>query len=245
MLNPQQNKMQNEIEQIKKDINILQDRLKKDEKSLNQFQNGLMRIKKTQVKKRQRQDFFQTKKIQNIVKNILQNKIKQIKKNTNLLQNILAQVKKRKRLFEKGLKKIAKMQNLSQNELNQIAEMRSQSRDELEQIAKMRIKNYDEMSKEKLIIYILKSKQSIAELFNNNLDDGEISDIKRIVNRLRDILPQKYRKEIKKKLYEIENKENLSKAEKEKNDEYLRKLVRILNKKIIIPIIVMIFITME
>ena len=245
MLNPQQNKMQNEIEQIKKDINILQDRLKKDEKSLNQFQNGLMRIKKTQVKKRQRQDFFQTKKIQNIVKNILQNKIKQIKKNTNLLQNILAQVKKRKRLFEKGLKKIAKMQNLSQNELNQIAEMRSQSRDELEQIAKMRIKNYDEMSKEKLIIYLLKSKQSIAELFNNNLDDGEISDIKRIVNRLRDILPQKYRKEIKKKLYEIENKENLSKAEKEKNDEYLRKLVRILNKKIIIPIIVMIFITME
>ena len=237
--------MQNEIEQIKKDINILQDRLKKDEKSLNQFQNGLMRIKKTQVKKRQRQDFFQTKKIQNIVKNILQNKIKQIKKNTNLLQNILAQVKKRKRLFEKGLKKIAKMQNLSQNELNQIAEMRSQSRDELEQIAKMRIKNYDEMSKEELIIYLLKSKQTIAELFNNNLDDGEISDIKRIVNRLRDILLQKYRKKIKKKLYEIENKENLSKAEKEKNDEYLRKLVRILNKKIIIPIIVMIFITME
>ena len=115
MLNPQQNKMQNEIEQIKKDINILQDRLKKDEKSLNQFQNGLMRIKKTQVKKRQRQDFFQTKKIQNIVKNILQNKIKQIKKNTNLLQNILAQVKKRMRLFEKRLKKIAKMQNLSPN----------------------------------------------------------------------------------------------------------------------------------
>ena len=109
--------------------------------------------------------------------------------------------------------------------------MQSQSRDELEQIAKMRIKNYDEMSKEELIIYLLKSKQSIAKLFNNNLNDGEISDIKRIINRLRDILPQKYRKEIKKKLYEIENKENLSKAEKEKNDEYLRKLVRILNNK--------------
>ena len=77
--------------------------------------------------------------------------------------------------------------------------MQSQSRDELEQIAKMRIKNYDEMSKEELIIYLLKSKQSIAKLFNNNLNDGEISDIKRIINRLRDILPQKYRKEIKKK----------------------------------------------
>ena len=51
----------------------------------------------------------QTKKIQNIVKNIFQSKIKQIKKNTNLPQNILTQVKRRKRLFEKGLEKIAKM----------------------------------------------------------------------------------------------------------------------------------------
>ena len=164
------------------------------------------------------------------MKNILQNKIEQIKKNTNLLQNILAQVKKRKRLFEKGLKKIAKMQNLSQNELNQIAEMRDQSRDELERIAKIRrIKNYEEMSKEELIISLLKSKQSIAELFNNNLDDDKIGDIKKILNRLRDILSKKYRKEIKKKLYETENMKNPSEAEKEKNDEYLRKLVRNLN----------------
>ena len=91
------------------------------------------------------------------------------------------------------------MQNLSQNELNQIAEMRDQSRDELEQIAKIRIiKNYEEMSKEELIISVLKSKQSIAELFNN-LDDDKISDIRRILNRLRDMLPKRYRKEIKKK----------------------------------------------
>ena len=195
----------------------MQDRLKKNEKSQNQFQNGLMHVRKTRVKKGQRTDLSQTKEIQNIVKDILQNKIKQIKKNTNLLQNILTQVKKRKILFEKGLKKIAKMQNLSQNELNQIAEMRDQSRDELERIAKIRrIKNYEEMSKEELIISLLKSKQSIAELFNNNnLYDNKISDIRRILNRLRDILPKKYRKEIKKKLYEIENKENLSEAEKE------------------------------
>ena len=32
---------------------------------------------------------------------MVQNKIKQIKKNTNLLQNVLTQVKKRKILFEK------------------------------------------------------------------------------------------------------------------------------------------------
>ena len=124
------------------------------------------------------------------------------------------------------------MQNLSQNELNQILEMRGQSRDELERIAKIRrIRNYEEVSKEELITFLLKSKESRAELFNNNLDDDKISDIRGILNRLRDILPKRYRKEIKKKLYEIENNEDLSEAEKEENDEYLRKLVRILNDK--------------
>ena len=124
------------------------------------------------------------------------------------------------------------MQNLLQNELNQMAEMRGQSRDELEQTAKIRIiKNYEEMSKEELTISLLKSKQSIAEFFNNNLGDNKISDIRRILNRLRDILPRKYRKGTKEKLYEMEHKENLSEAEKQENDEYLRKLVRILNNK--------------
>ena len=130
------------------------------------------------------------------------------------------------------MKKIAKMQNLSQNELNQIEEMRDQSRDELERIAKIRrIKNYEEMSKEELIISLLESKQSIAELFNNNLYDNKIGDIRRIFNRLRDILPRKYRKKIKEKLYKTEHNENLSEAEKEENNEYLRRLVRILNNK--------------
>ena len=87
----------------------MQDRLKKNEKSLNQFQNGLIHIRRIQVKKRQTTDLSQTEEIQNIVKDLLP---------TNLLQNVLAQVTKRKRLFEKGLKKIAEMQNLSQNELN-------------------------------------------------------------------------------------------------------------------------------
>ena len=127
------------------------------------------------------------------------------------------------------------MQNLSQNEFIQIALMRSLSRDELEQIEKIRrIKNYEDMEKEDLIISLLKSKESIAELFNdnnNNLYDDEISDIRRILNRLRDILPKKDRKEIKDKLYEIEHQRNISEAEKEENDEYLRKLVRILNNK--------------
>ena len=189
--------------------------------------------RKNTSKKGQRTDLSQTKKIQDIVKNILKNTIEQIEKSANILQNILAQVKKkRKRLSEKGSKKEAKMQNLSQNEFNQIAEMRDKSRDELERIAKIRrIKNYEEMSKEELIISLLKLKQSIAKLFNNNPDDDKISDIRKILKKLRETLPKKYRKEILKRLYEIENNRNLSKQEKEEINDDLTKLVRILDKK--------------
>ena len=115
--------------------------------------------------------------------------------------------------------------------------MHSQSRDELERIGKIRrIKNYEEMAKEEFIISLLKSKQNIDELFdnnnnNNNLYGNKISDIRRILSRLRDILPKKDRKEIKDKVYKIEHQRNLSEEEKEENDEYLRKLVRILNNK--------------
>ena len=104
------------------------------------------------------------------------------------------------------------------------------------------------MTNEELIISILKSRQSIAELFNNNnsLYDNKTSDIRRILSRLRDILPKKDRKEIKDKLYEIEHQRNISEEEQEENDEYLRKLVRILNdKEKHAPMIVMISITME
>ena len=98
------------------------------------------------------------------------------------------------------------MQNLSRNQFNQITVMRRLSRDELEQIAK--IKKYEDMTKEELIISLLKANQSIAELFNNNnnnLYDNEISDIRRILSKLKDILPEKDRKEIKDKLYKIEH----------------------------------------
>ena len=128
-INMTKTKQNNEIEHIKKEISLLQDRLKISEKRLNQFQNGLMQIGKIWLEKGKETDLSQTKEIQNILKNIFQNKIKQIKKNVNLLQNTLAHVKKRKKLFEKWLKK---MHNLSQ-----FAEMRGQSRDEL--------KNYEEL----------------------------------------------------------------------------------------------------
>ena len=86
--------------------------------------------------------------------------------------------------------------------------MQDLSRDELEPIAKIRrINNYEDMKKENWIISLLKSKESISELFN------EISDIRRIFNRLRDILPKKDRKEIKDKLYKIEHQRNISEEE--------------------------------
>ena len=55
------------------------------------------------------------------------------------------------------------------------------------------------MSKEGLILSLLKSKQSLPELFNNNLDNDEISEIKKILNKLRDNLTKEYIKKIKRK----------------------------------------------
>ena len=79
------------------------------------------------------------------------------------------------------------MQNFSQNEFHQIAVMHDISRDELGQIAKIRrIKNYEDMKKEDLVISLLKSEESTTELFNDNRYDNEISDIRRIINRLRE-----------------------------------------------------------
>ena len=73
--------------------------------------------------------------------------------------------------------------------------MQYQSRDELEQIAKMRgIKKNKKMPKEGLIISLLKSKRSLAKLFNNNLDNDTISEIKKILNKLRDILTKNLEK---------------------------------------------------
>ena len=69
-----------EINHINNEINLLQDLVKKNEKSKNQSQNGLMRIGRIRVKQGQSTNLSQTKKIQNILKNISKNKIKHIKK---------------------------------------------------------------------------------------------------------------------------------------------------------------------
>ena len=113
-----------------------------------------------------------------------------------------------------------------------------------------RIKNRDKLTKEGLIISLLKSESSDAELNhikhfnNNNTDDddddddtydgkirGKISDIRMILSRLGNIVTKNDRKKIKKELYEIEKKENLSDKEKEKIYDDLVELVKTLDKK--------------
>ena len=107
---------------------------------------------------------------------------------------------------------------------------------ELKEIAKLqRIKNRGKLKKEGLITSILKSEISNAERsymkhFNTNVDNNtnvdtnddtydaemkeKISDIRVILGRLGDIVTKDDRVKIKKELYEIENKKNLSDKEK-------------------------------
>ena len=73
---------------------------------------------------------------------------------------------------------------------------------------------------------------------NNNADDdtyddkirGKISDIRMILSRLGNTVTNNDRKKIKKELYEIEKKQNLSDNEKEEIYDHLVKLVKTLNK---------------
>ena len=55
-------KQNNEIEYINKEISLLQDRLRINEKSKTQFQNGLMEIGIIRVKQGQKTNLSQTKK---------------------------------------------------------------------------------------------------------------------------------------------------------------------------------------
>ena len=158
-------------------------------------------------------------------------------------------VKKIRSKFSKiGLEKIAKIPNISKNELNQAKKLERKSIDELKEIARLgRIKNIKKLTTEELITTLLKSKSSAAERNfekkfnikndnNNNNDDdtyddkirGKICDIRMILSRLGNIND---RKKIKKELYKIEKRENLSDNEKEEIYDYLVKVVRTLDKK--------------
>ena len=151
-------------------------------------------------------------------------------------------------LSEYELRLIAKIRDIK-NYKNMTREKLLSTLNEIERnlntISERKLNQIAKMQNLSLIIALLKSKRSVAELFNNNFDDSEISDIRRILNRLRDVLSKRIRKEIKEKIYEIENRENLSEQENEDINEYLTKLIRYLIKKETVILTVMILITME
>ena len=127
--------------------------------------------------------------------------------------------------------------------------MQRKSIHELKEIARLRtIKNRDKLTKEGLIVSLLKSESSNAEHnymkhFNNNTNDDnnnntydgkirdKMSNIRMILSRLGNTVTNNDRKKSKKELYEIEKKENLSDKEKEKIYDNLVELVNTLNKK--------------
>ena len=121
----------------------------------------------------------------------------------------------RRKLSKIGQEKITKIQNISKNELSQAKKLQRKSIHELKEIARLRkIKNNEKLTKEDLIISLLKSKSSAAERnymkhFNNNANDDtyddkirdKISDINTILSRLGNIVTNTDRKEIKQELH--------------------------------------------
>ena len=106
-------------------------------------------------------------------------------------------------------------------------------RNELEQIAKMiRIKNYNNMSKEELLIALLKSSQSLAELQKSKLNNVEIEETRKIFNKLEKRFSKEKIKETREKFYgkekiykyfkELERK-NIFKNEEKKAKKYKKK----------------------
>ena len=99
---------------------------------------------------------------------ITENKLRLIAKNKGIRdyqnmskEKLLSTLDKLKRitrnLSKNGLKKILKMQNLSLNKLEQVKRMNNFPENKLKQIAKIRsIKKYEDMSKEDLLIPLLR-----------------------------------------------------------------------------------------
>ena len=98
--------------------------------------------------------------------------------------------------------KINKIQNISKNDLRKAKKLQKKSIDELRGIARLRrIKNYDNLTKEDLIISLLKSESNPVErnymkYFNNSTSDdtyddkisSKTNDIRIILSRLGNIV---------------------------------------------------------
>ena len=151
----------------------------------------------------------------------------------------------RRKLLKIKQEKIAKIQNISKNESSKADKLQNKSIDELRGIARSRrIENYDNLTKEDLIISILKSEsnpeeRNYMEYVNNSTHDytyddkikGEINDIRIILSRLGNRVSKDERKRIKKELYETEKKQSLSDNEKEEIYVHFVELVKTFDKE--------------
>ena len=136
------------------------------------------------------------------------------------------------------------MQNLSLDEFEKIERMNNLPQNVLEQIATARhIKNYKDMSREDLLIALLKSNQSHTELLKVDDSNTEIGDTKKLFNNLRNNFSREEIKKDKEKFHkkewlynhlkEIEQKESLTRKKKRelKNiEKYFKKLKEDLKK---------------
>ena len=100
------------------------------------------------------------------------------------------------------------MPKLSLNELKQLAKMR-------------RIKGYKSMSKERLLSALDESESAERE---SNFNNGRIKKIRESFNKLRDGFLKPKIKEIRRNLYEIENKKNISRSKIKKIEQNLIEL---------------------
>ena len=109
----------------------------------------------------------------------------------------------RRKLQRLGLEKIAKLQNISKKDLNEVKKMQEKSIGELKVIARLRrINNFKNLTKEDLILALLKSESNALE--NNNNNNDKISYIKMVLRRLGNTITNKDRKKIKKEVYEMQ-----------------------------------------
>ena len=124
------------------------------------------------------------------------------------------------------MRKATKLHNKSLYDLKKTARLR-------------KIKNYGDLSKEDLIYTLLRSEKNYLEdnymkYINNDTDDKiktKINNIRLTLPTLGNIVPKKYKNILRKDLYEIENKKNLTKAQRERIYNNLIKLANILDKK--------------
>ena len=124
----------------------------------------------------------------------------QNKSKKELLQNIYKLKRIYDNLSRNGFNKIIRIQNFSLNELKKIERMNNLFLNALKQIAITRnIKNYEDMSKEDLIIVLMKSNKIHREFLKDNDSNVEIGETRKLFNKHRSNFSQEeLKKHIKK-----------------------------------------------